>query len=161
MKISFNEKVAITFGFIAIAISFIALTGSSNRALAFALGPDHFPVELTASAPGVSSPKSQVGGQPTVAPFIVKDTDNDSPGTNIVTRIVTFTAEIDGTPPPKLQWKVDRGAGFVDVTGATRPTLRIGNAQVSDSGFYSLFGTNSAGEVHTTPQQIVITEGED
>ena len=159
MKNSFNEKVAIIFGFIAIAVSFFVVTGKSNRALAYGTGPDNLPVELAAATP--DAVKARTASQLAVAPFIVKDTDNDSPGTNIVTRIVTFTAEIGGSPAPKLQWKVDRGAGFVDVTGATRATLRIGNAQVSDSGLYSLFGTNSAGEVHTTPQQIVITEGED
>src|SRR5580658_10083134 len=139
MKISFNEKVAIAFGFIAIAISFFAVTGKSNYALAFGTGPDNLHVELTAVAPGAA--KVQTTSQvPAVAPYIVQDTDNDSPGTNIVTRIVTFTAEIGGTPLPALQWKVDKGAGFVNVAGATKTTLRIGNAQVSDSGLYALFG---------------------
>ncbi len=107
---------------------------------------------LSAPAPPAARP---------VAPFIVKDTENDSPGTNIVTRIVTFTAEIGGSPPPALQWGVDKGAGFADIPGATNATFRIGNAQVSDAGFYSLVATNSAGRIRTSPQQLIVTEGED
>jgi hypothetical protein len=96
-----------------------------------------------------------------VAPFIIRDTDTDSPGTNIVTRIVTMTAEVGGTPPPARQWKVDHGRGYEPLAGATNAIFRIGNAQILDSGFYSLFATNSAGSIQTTPQQLVVTEGED
>jgi hypothetical protein len=95
------------------------------------------------------------------APYIVKDTDNDSPGTNIVTRIVTLKAEIGGTPPIALQWKLDRGHGFEDIPGATNATYRIGNAQVSDAGFYSLFATNAVGSIHTTPVPLIVSEGID
>src|ERR1019366_1964440 len=69
-----------------------------------------------------------------IAPYIVKDTDNDSPGTNNVTRIVTIKAEIGGTPPIALQWKLDKGNGFEDIPGATNATYRIGNAQIPDTG---------------------------
>jgi hypothetical protein len=95
------------------------------------------------------------------APFIVKDTDNDSPGTNNVTRIVTLKAEIGGTPPFTLQWKVDRGSGFESIPGATNATYRIGNAQISDSGLYSLFATNDFGHISTTPAPLIVTEAED
>jgi len=95
------------------------------------------------------------------APYIVKDTTNDSPGTNVVTRIVTFTAEIGGTPPIALQWKLDKGNGFESIVGATNTTYRIGNAQVSDSGLYSLFATNSFGHISTTPVPLIVIEGED
>ena len=95
------------------------------------------------------------------APYIVKDTDNDSPGTNIVTRIVTLKAEIGGTPPFQLQWKVDRGHGFESITGATNATYRIGNAQVSDAGLYSLFATNDFGNISTTPVPLIVSEGVD
>jgi len=116
--------------------------------------PEAVPVAAVKSAPQVPP---AAGG----APYIVKDTDNDSPGTNIVTRIVTITAEVDGEQPIALQWKVDKGDGFVDIPGATNAIYRIGNAQVSDSGFYSLFATNSVGGISTTPQQLIVTEGED
>jgi hypothetical protein len=95
------------------------------------------------------------------APYIVKDTDNDSPGTNIVTRIVTIKAEIGGTPPFTLQWKVDRGNGFESIPGATNATYRIGNAQVSDAGLYSLSATNDYGHISTTPVPLIVSEGVD
>jgi len=112
-------------------------------------------IENTGQAPA-NVPQSVAG-----SPFIVKDTDNDSPGTNIVTRIVTITAEVGGTPPIALQWKVDKGNGFEDIPGATNATFRIGNAQVVDSGLYSLFATNSVGHLNTTPVPLIVTEGED
>lgn len=96
-----------------------------------------------------------------IAPYIVKDTDNDSPGTNMVTRVVTIKAEIGGTPPIALQWKLDKGHGFEDIPGATNATYRIGNAQVSDAGFYSLFATNAAGRINTTPMPLIVSEGID
>ena len=95
------------------------------------------------------------------APYIVKDTDNDSPGTNIVTRIVTLKAEIGGAQPLQLQWQVDKGSGFVDIPGATNATYRIGNAQVEHNGFYALTATNSLGGLRTTPQQLIVSEGVD
>ena len=95
------------------------------------------------------------------APYIVKDTDNDSPGTNIVTRVVTIKAEVGGTPPVALQWKLDKGHGFEDIPGATNATYRIGNAQISDAGFYSLFATNAAGHINTTPVPLIVSEGTD
>jgi hypothetical protein len=125
----------------------------------------------TAAAQSAGEGKPATGNQPVSvhlppaapaeAPFIVEDTETDSPGTNIVTRIVTFRARVGGTPPPALQWTVDHGKGYEPLTGATNPVFRIGNAQVKDSGYYSLFATNSAGSIHTTPQQLVVTEGED
>lgn len=95
------------------------------------------------------------------APFIIQDTDTDSPGTNIVTRIVTITAKVAGTPPVARQWKVDHGRGFVAIPGATNATFRIGNAQVSDSGLYALFATNSFGGTNTTPVPLIVIEGVD
>lgn len=91
----------------------------------------------------------------------MEDTETDSPGTNMVTRIVTFKAQVGGTPAPLLQWKVDHGKGFEAIAGATRSTYRISNAQVTDSGSYSLFATNSAGNISTTSVPLYITEGED
>jgi hypothetical protein len=91
----------------------------------------------------------------------VKDTATDSPGTNNVTRIVTITAEVGGSAPLVLQWQVDHGHGFESIAGATNPVFRIGNAQIADSGLYSLFATNAAGQLHTTPVPLVVIEVED
>jgi hypothetical protein len=97
-----------------------------------------------------------------LAPFIVADTTTDSPGTNLVTRIVTFKAEVGGTPPIALQWMVDKGNGFVAVSAnATNPVLVVSNALISDTGKYSLFATNGAGRTNTTPVPLVVVEGVD
>jgi hypothetical protein len=110
---------------------------------------------------GASNGVRAAGAAGGTAPFIVQDTDTDSPGTNIVTRIVTITAKVAGTPPVARQWKVDHGRGFVTIPGATNATFRIGNAQVSDSGLYSLFATNSFGGTNTTPVPLIVIEGVD
>jgi hypothetical protein len=161
MKISFNQKVAAFSSVTIIAMLFVALTGRSNHSLPSLHASQDTQTLAASDSAGEKETNAAPSVQRAVAPFIVRDTDNDSPGTNIVTRIVTFSAEVGGAPPPVLQWKVDKGNGFVDVAGATRASFRIGNAQVSDSGFYSLFATNSAGGTHTTPQQLSVTEGED
>ena len=94
--------------------------------------------------------------------FIVADTTTDSPGTNLVTRIVTFKAEVGGTPPIALQWKVDKGRGFVPVSAAaTNPVLVISNALIADTGSYALFATNAAGVTNTMPVPLVVVEGVD
>ena len=94
--------------------------------------------------------------------FIVADTTTDSPGTNLVTRIVTLKAEIGGTPPVALQWKVDKGRGFLPVSAAaTNSVLVISNALIRDSGSYALFATNAAGATNTTPVPLVVVEGVD
>lgn len=141
------------------SVAFVTLKSEPGRA----------PKE-TLIEPGVQPVLEPVGTQtvaqatvppaPTI-PFIVQDTQNDSPGTNIVTRIVTLTAQVGGAPPFALQWKVDRGSGFVSIPGATNATYRIGNAQVSDAGLYSLFATNDFGNLSTTPVPLIVSEGVD
>ncbi len=97
-----------------------------------------------------------------VAPFVVTDTATDSPGTNLETRVVTFSAEIGGTPPVFKQWKVDKGHGFLPVSAsATNAEFIIPNAHLADSGRYALFATNSAGGTNTTPVPLVVVEGVD
>jgi len=94
--------------------------------------------------------------------FILSDTTTDSPGTNLETRIVTFTAEVGGTPPIFQQWKVNKGSGFAAVSGsATNTTLIVSNARVADTGLYALFATNRLGATNTTPVPLVVVEGTD
>jgi hypothetical protein len=159
MKISLNQEMALVSGAAMIAFLFAAFDSSPHHSLFSAGAKTQSPAANEVSAGKETS--VTLPAQRAVAPFIVQDTENDSPGTNIVTRIVTFSAGISGTPPPALQWKVDKGNGFEVISGATNAIFRIGNAQVSDSGFYSLFATNSAGGISTKPQQLVVTEGED
>ena len=90
------------------------------------------------------------------------DTATDSPGTNLVTRVVTLTAEIGGTAPIFLQWKVDKGGGFVAVSASsTNAVFTITNAQIADTGLYALFATNRVGSINTTPVPLVVVEGVD
>ena len=99
---------------------------------------------------------------PPQRPFIVADTTTDSPGTNLVTRIVTMKAEVGGTPPIALQWKVDKGKGYAAVSAsATNSVLVITNARISDTGRYALFATNNAGSTNTAPMPLVVVEGVD
>jgi hypothetical protein len=96
------------------------------------------------------------------APFIVADTTTDSPGTNLVTRIATFTAKVGGAPPLFLQWKVDKGSGFVAVSdSATNSVLIVSNARIADTGRYALFATNGVGGTNTTPMPLMVVEGVD
>src|SRR5205814_2035993 len=95
MKITTNENFAVVVVIAVAAIAFVALTR-----------------------------KSRLGSLPAVAPFIVADTVTDSPGTNLATRLVKFTADLGGTAPIFKQWKVNKGGGFVDVSAsATNATL--------------------------------------
>jgi hypothetical protein len=162
MTITANRFIAVIFlvlGFAAL-INTLTSRGHSQNTLA----PASPAISRSSPAASVSGSNQPVTKSPSIAavsPFIVQDTDTDSPGTNMVTRIVTFTAAVGGTPAPALQWKVDRGNGFEIIPGATHAKFRIGVAQTSDSGLYSLFATNIAGSVSTTPVPISITEGED
>ena len=109
-----------------------------------------------------TSPGALSNATPAAAPFIITDTTTDSPGTNLVTRVVTLTATIGGTPPIFLQWKVDKGSGFVAVSASsTNSVFTISNAQVADTGLYALFATNCAGSIKTTPVPLVVIEGVD
>jgi hypothetical protein len=162
MKITANKMMPPVFAGLGIAVLIVA-----------SINPGHAQNQVQPAAPIVDGSKlvsptaSAVTTSPKtsqtaiVAPFIVKDTDTDSPGTNMVTRIVTFTAEVGGAPPPTLQWAVDHGKGFEAIAGATKPTFRIGNAQVTDTGLYALFATNSVGGIQTRPVPLFVTEGED
>jgi hypothetical protein len=96
------------------------------------------------------------------APFVVRDTETDSPGTNLETRVVKFTASVGGTPPLCRQWKVNKGTGFVAVSPtATNEVLVIQNAQIPHTGLYALFATNAAGGTNTTPVPLVVARGVD
>jgi len=162
MKIATNKTITVVLVGLGILVLIIALTYPGLAQ------PKIQPAAQTADTKEPVAKIENAGQTPATVPpsvagdpFIVKDTDNDSPGTNIVTRVVTITAEIGGNAPISLQWKVDKGNGFEDIPGATNAIFRIGNAQVVDSGLYSLFATNSAGHLNTTPVPLIVTEGED
>jgi len=56
--------------------------------------------------------------------FLSSDTTSDSPTTNYAGRTVTLTAGFGGYPTPALQWKINTGSGFVNVSSsATNSSL--------------------------------------
>ena len=58
---------------------------------------------------------------------------------------LNFTASFAGAQPISYQWKVSPnpdGSGAVNVPGATSPTYKLSNPQVSDTGYYSLQASN-------------------
>lgn len=79
------------------------------------------------------------------------DTVCDSPLNDYVGRTVSFTAAFAGIPRPSLQWEVNKGSGFVAIAGATNSTLTLANLQITDSGSYALFATNTSGGQNSTP----------
>ncbi len=93
----------------------------------------------------------QLNGPATnVSLSLSSDTTCDSPLNDYVGRTVSFSAAFAGFPTPSLQWKVDKGSGFVPITGATNSTLTLPNLQTTNSGNYALFATNAAGGLNST-----------
>lgn len=88
--------------------------------------------------------------------FQTSDTSSDSPATDYVGRNITFSAAFGGNPAPALQWKVDKGSGYVNVPNATNSSLTLTNVQTTDSGSYSLFAANVAGNLNSTPSALTI-----
>lgn len=159
MKTSSHQKAEIIFCLSVLGIALVVLMEKSSPAQTKNSRAERRPATILIAEQTTGHTLAKA--RDSVAPFIVRDTSTDSPGTNIVTRIVTITAEVGGSLPIALQWKVDKGNGFVEIPGATNVTFRIGNAQVVDSGYYSLFATNSAGGTNTAPVPLIVTEGED
>jgi len=96
---------------------------------------------------------------PVTAPslFLSSDTTSDSPATNYAGRTVTLQASFSGNPPPALQWRVDRGSGFTNVSAsATNSSLVLANVQPSATGSYALYASNIVGTSNSTPVSVTI-----
>jgi PKD repeat protein len=96
---------------------------------------------------------------PVTAPTLVlsSDTTSDSPATDYAGRNITLSAGFSGYPTPTLQWKVDKGSGFVNVSAsATNSSLTLANVQTSDAGSYALFAANVVGVLNSTPMALTI-----
>jgi hypothetical protein len=157
MKISTQPLSAgVLAGLLAVAGLTLAVerNNSQPKQIITVLEPGVAPVCEPACA--VAKSVRQLDSSAGAAPFILQDTDNDSPGSNFVTRIVTITAAIGGTPPLALQWKINRGSGFEPIADATNAIYRIGNAQPEHNGYYALFATNLVGHIHTTPVRLIV-----
>ena len=66
-----------------------------------------------------------------------------------------FVASVDGTPPFKMQWKLND----VDVRGATNAILSLTNLPLTAAGTYVLMVTNQFGDTSTTPVTLGVTPG--
>jgi hypothetical protein len=72
----------------------------------------------------------------------------------------TFTADAVGTSTPTVQWRVstDGGLGFVDIAGATSPTLHVSGLAFADSGTrYRAVFTNSVGTIATRDATLTVS----
>ncbi len=89
--------------------------------------------------------------------FLSSDTTSDSPATNYAGRKITLTAAFGGFPTPALQWMVNKGSGFVNVSAsATNASLVLSNVATADSGSYALYASNIVGTSNSTPLSLVI-----
>jgi electron transfer flavoprotein alpha subunit len=75
----------------------------------------------------------------------------------------SFTAEASGFPTPTVQWQVDAGTGFVDLTGETSTTLALTYVTVGmDSNKYRAVFSNTAGpDAVTDPATLTVTPATD
>ena len=164
MKITAKKIVAAAFLGLGIVSSLIVLTnpGRAQNRVPAAAGTEPSGAVVKTGNDGLSSPGNASSKKSNaLPPFVLADVSSSSPDTNLVGNLVIFTAKIGGTPPLALQWKVDKGGGFVAVPGATNSWLGLTNAQISDTGLYALFATNSAGSVGTPPHTITLIDGVD
>lgn len=65
---------------------------------------------------------------------------------------VALTVEVTGGAPYNYQWKKD-GA---DLTGATKQSLRIASAALSDSGTYTVSVSNNVGSQNSPPATLTV-----
>jgi hypothetical protein len=62
----------------------------------------------------------------------------------------SFSAAASGTPAPTVQWQVNTGAGFTNLSGQTSPTLNLTKPAVTASGnLYRAVFTNTCGGTQT------------
>jgi hypothetical protein len=88
----------------------------------------------------------------TVAPACTAASVTSQPAGQSITygANATFTAAGAGSPAPSVQWQVDPGSGFTDITGATSTTLTVTKPPVSASGNkYRAVFTNTCGGTQT------------
>ncbi len=70
-----------------------------------------------------------------------------------------FTVTTDGNPPPAYEWR-NNGTALSDggrTSGSRTPTLTITNAQLSDSGKYSVFVSNTQGNATSSEAILSVT----
>ncbi len=98
----------------------------------------------------------------TLAALIVNSapTINSQPAVSLTVnqgQTATLSVAAAGVPAPTYQWQVQTApATWVDVTGATGPTLTFSNAQGSNSGTYRVVITNSVSSVTSNAETLTV-----
>jgi hypothetical protein len=89
------------------------------------------------------------------APFMTDSTTTPNTTVNYVGLSQTFSVTFEGTLPIGYQWKFSPnfdGSGAVSLTGATNSTLTFNNLQLTNTGYYSLYASNSVSPfISTSP----------
>ena len=86
------------------------------------------------------------------APTCTAPAVSTPPGNQIITygADATFAAAASGTPTPTVQWQVNTGSGFTDISGANSATLTVTKPAVSATGNqYRAVFTNTCGGTQT------------
>jgi uncharacterized repeat protein (TIGR01451 family) len=68
----------------------------------------------------------------------------------------SFTSAANGTPAPTVQWQVDSGSGFSDVSGATSTTLSVSTLAGDNGKQYRAVFTNTLGTMTTNAAALRI-----
>lgn len=79
-------------------------------------------------------------------------TASPTPRTLVVGSSVVLTVGVSAAPAPTYQWR----KGGVNISGATGPTLTLGNLQLGDSTNYDVVVTNAAGSATSSPAAITV-----
>ena len=89
------------------------------------------------------------GGSTTTVPTI--STQPQSQAVNAGAS-VTFSVAATGSPAPSYQWRKDGG----DLAGATSSSLTLSNVQSSNAGTYTVFVSNTAGNVTSNGATLTV-----
>jgi len=65
---------------------------------------------------------------------------------------VTFTVQVAGVPPPRLQWQFNG----VDIPGETGAALNLQNVRISNAGRYSVVASNPAGSTNSAAATLTV-----
>jgi hypothetical protein len=88
-----------------------------------------------------------------VAPFITSQPSNL---TTAVGNTANFTSTASGTPTPTVQWQVNTGSGWSNITGATSSTYSLIVASTDNGNKYRAVFTNVAGAIYSDSAVLTI-----
>jgi type 1 glutamine amidotransferase len=94
----------------------------------------------------------------TVNPVVTAPSITSQPTDQTVTagNSATFTVSATGTTPLSYQWQKLVNGTWVNISGATAPTLTINSAQSSDAGQYWVVVSNSAGTATSNSVSLTV-----